>query len=159
MDEIPAASQRLIASARELGLPPVELRYFDAGTKTAQDAADAIGCEVAMIVKSLVFMADAEPVLALIPGDLRLDTSKLATVAGAADARRATLEEVRTTTGFVAGGTPPFGHRTSLRVFADKRLDHFPELWVAGGTPSTVFPITYDDLLRVTGALIADLTE
>ena len=159
METVPASSSRLMAAATELGLPPMELRQFPEGTKTAVDAANAIGCEVAMIVKSLVFAVDEVPVLALVPGDLRLDTVKLSAVAGGSTARRATLEEVRSATGFAAGGTPPFGHATELAIFADQHLARFETLWAAGGTPDTVFPISYSDLLRVTRAQVVDVTE
>jgi len=159
MESVPASSTRLMSAAADMGLPPMELRRFPEGTKTAIDAANAIGCDVAMIVKSLVFAVDERPVLALVPGDLRLDTSKLAAVVGGTSARRASLDEVRAATGFAAGGTPPFGHATELPIFADQRLSRFETLWAAGGTPDTVFPITHTDLLRVTGARVADVTE
>jgi prolyl-tRNA editing enzyme YbaK/EbsC (Cys-tRNA(Pro) deacylase) len=109
---------------------------------------------VAAIVKSLVFVlitedGSEEPVLALVPGDLRLDLDALATVAGAASTRRATLEEVRDATGYAAGGTPPFGHETPIRVFADPALRRNDPVWAAGGTPTTVFPISVEDLDRL----------
>ena len=125
----------------------METRVFPEGTKTAEDAARAIGCPVSAIVKSLVFVligpdASEEPVVALIPGDLRLDTVKLADAAGVTGSRRATLDEARAATGYAAGGTPPFGHATSLRVFADTRLRRNDPVWAAAGTPTTVFPIS-----------------
>ncbi|MGH3649534.1 MAG: YbaK/EbsC family protein, partial [Acidimicrobiia bacterium] len=114
MAELPKASLRLLASVDLAS----EIRVFPEGTKTAEDAARAIGCPVAAIVKSLVFVVDDEPVVALVPGDLRLDTAKLSVAAGAGSARRASLDEVREASGYAAGGTPPFGHVTDLRVFA-----------------------------------------
>lgn len=153
------SSQRLVAAAAALGLPPISLHHFPDGTKTAHDAAEAIGCSVAMIVKSLVFVVDNNPVVALVPGDLRLDTDKLASVAGGQHARRAPLDLVREVTGYVAGGTPPFGHTRPLPIFADQRLARHADLWAAGGTPSTVFPISHADLLNVTGATVCDITE
>jgi prolyl-tRNA editing enzyme YbaK/EbsC (Cys-tRNA(Pro) deacylase) len=136
---------------------------FPEGTKTAEDAAAAIGCAVAAIVKSLVFVVDVNgvstPVIALVPGDLRLDTSKLAQAAGGDTARRASLEEVRAATGYAAGGTPPFGHATPLRVFADPRLRRHDPLWAAAGTPTTVFPITAEDLDRLSSPVWVDVTE
>ncbi len=159
METLSSASQRLAVAAAELGLAPLRLRHFPEGTKTARDAAAAIGCEVAMIVKSLVFVVDDDPVLALVPGDLRVDAIKLATAAGGRESTRASLDLVRQATGYVAGGTPPFGHPRPLPIFADEQLGRFHELWAAGGTPSTVFPISHDDLLRVTRATITDITE
>jgi prolyl-tRNA editing enzyme YbaK/EbsC (Cys-tRNA(Pro) deacylase) len=138
------------------------VRVFPEGTKTAEDAAAAIGCAVAAIVKSLVFVVDVNgvstPVIALVPGDLRLDTSKLAQAAGGDTARRASLEEVRAATGYAAGGTPPFGHATPLRVFADPRLRRHDPLWAAAGTPTTVFPITAEDLDRRSRPVWIDVT-
>ncbi len=132
---------------------------FPEGTKTAADAAAAIGCPVAAIVKSLVFTVDDRPVVALVPGDLRLSVSKLAAVAGGSKVERAPLELVREATGYVAGGTPPFAHATPLQVFADPRLERHDPLWAAGGTPTTVFPITLPDLNRLSSPTWADITE
>ena len=142
---IPPATQRVLAAARTKGLT-VEVHQFPEGTKTAADAAAAIGCSVAAIVKSLVFMVGKDPVLALVPGDLMLDPRKLEAVAGTGPARRATLEEVRSATGFAAGGTPPFGHDQPIRVFADEALRRNDPVWAAAGTPTTVFPISLRDL-------------
>ncbi len=140
-----------------------KVRDFPEGTKTAQDAANAIGCPVSAIVKSLVFMVvtgdSEEAVVALVPGDLMLDTAKLAAVAGADRARRASLDEVRNATGFAAGGTPPFGHATALRVFADPMLRRNDPVWAAAGTPSTVFPISLDDLDRLASPRWAEVTQ
>jgi prolyl-tRNA editing enzyme YbaK/EbsC (Cys-tRNA(Pro) deacylase) len=153
--EIPNASQRLIAWAHAAGLD-VDVSVFPDGTKTAADAAAAIGCEVAAIVKSLVFMVDDEPVVALVPGDLRLDTTKLASAAGGNRAGRAALDQVREATGYAAGGTPPFGH--DCRVFADPALARNDPVWAAAGTPTTVFPISIDDLGRISGATWVSIT-
>lgn len=157
--EIPAASRRLLESVPEL---ETEVRHFPKGTKTAEDAAAAIGCPVAAIVKSLVFVVvdeeAEEPVVALVPGDLRLDTAKLAEAAGAQHSRRATLDEVREATGYAAGGTPPFGHAQTLRVFADRALRRNDPVWAAAGTPTTVFPISLADLDRLAAPTWAELT-
>jgi prolyl-tRNA editing enzyme YbaK/EbsC (Cys-tRNA(Pro) deacylase) len=95
----------------------------------------------------------------LVPGDLRLDTDRLAAVAGATGSRRASLDEVRQATGFAAGGTPPFGHARSLRVFADNGLRRNEPVWAAAGTPTTVFPISIADLDRLAKPLWEDLSE
>lgn len=158
--DLPEASLRF---ARHVpGLEQV-IRVFPDGTKTAQDAANAIGCPVSAIVKSLVFVVsddDAEePVVALVPGDLLLDTDKLAGVAGADTSRRASLDEVRGATGYAAGGTPPFGHASILRVFADPMLKRNDPVWAAGGTPTTVFPISLTDLDRLSSPIWADITR
>ena len=113
------AIERFLDAATVLG-HPVDVRRFPEGTKTAPDAARAIGCEVGQIVKSLVFVADGEPVLALTSGANRVDVGRLATLAGASAARRADPEEARAATGFAVGGTPPFGHPEPIRTFLDR---------------------------------------
>jgi prolyl-tRNA editing enzyme YbaK/EbsC (Cys-tRNA(Pro) deacylase) len=139
-----------------------EIQFFPEGTKTAADAAAAIGCPVSAIVKSLVFVVVSatieEPVVALVPGDLRLDTGKLAEVAGADSSRRASLDEVREATGYSAGGTPPFGHSNPVRVFADPELRRNDPVWAAGGTPTTVFAISLTDLDRLASPMWADIS-
>ena len=157
--ELPEATQRLLGAMPDL---TATVRFFPQGTKTADDAARAIGCPVSAIVKSLVFVVVSgdgdEPVVGLVPGDLRLDTAKLATVAGARSSRQASLEEVRIATGYAAGGTPPFGHTTPVRVFADHLLKRNNPVWAAGGTPSTVFPISLADLDRLAKPTWGDIT-
>lgn len=150
------ATDRFGEAARVLGLHP-EPRRFPEGTKTAADAARAIGCGVGQIVKSLVFMADDVAVLALTAGSNRVDEAKLAAAAGAHVARRATPEEARSATGFAVGGTPPFGHPNRLRAFCDEDLLAYDEVWAAAGTPDSVFPLTPADLVRVSGATVIDL--
>ncbi|HEX9855887.1 MAG TPA: YbaK/EbsC family protein [Acidimicrobiia bacterium] len=156
--EVPAATTRFVSDAAAYGLRVVP-SIFPEGTKTAADAAAAIGCDVAAIVKSLVFMADEQPVLVLMPGDLRVDTAKLAERTGSSHIRRAGLEEVRDATGYVAGGTPPIGHATAMPIYADPHLKRFSQVWAAAGTPTSVFPIALDTLISVTAAEWADLAE
>jgi len=161
LTDLPEASRRLAAAMTGFDM---EVRVFPEGTKTAEDAARAIGCPVAAIVKSLVFVVvdetgEEEPVVALVPGDLRLDTALLATEAGAARSRRASLDEVRAATGYSAGGTPPFGHATPIRVFADERLRRNDPVWAAAGTPTTVFPISLADLDSLARPVWAEVTE
>lgn len=153
-----ASTRRLITIAAGHGFQ-MEVSDFPEGTKTAADAAAAIGCEVAAIVKSLVFTVDDEPVVALVPGDRRLDTDALSRVAGGGRVDRASLDAVREATGYAAGGTPPFGHATALRVFADTSLRRHDPVWAAGGTPSTVFPISVDDLDRISAPVWAEISH
>jgi prolyl-tRNA editing enzyme YbaK/EbsC (Cys-tRNA(Pro) deacylase) len=152
------AIDRFVEAARSLGLEP-RVRRFPEGTKTATEAALAVGCDVAQIVKSLVFMAGDRPVLALTSGANRVDTVALATACGASECRRATPEEAREATGFSVGGTPPFGHRVRLRTFVDQDLLGFDEVWAAAGTPDAVFPLRPSDLLRLSGARSIALAE
>jgi prolyl-tRNA editing enzyme YbaK/EbsC (Cys-tRNA(Pro) deacylase) len=142
---------RFLAEAGRLGIT-VEVREFPQGTRTAEDAARAIGCEVGQIVKSLVFMAGTEPVLALTSGPNRADTERLSALVGGLPVRRAGPEEARAATGFGIGGTPPFGHPRPLRAFCDRDLLRYEEVWAAAGTPHTVFPIAPGELLRASGA-------
>ena len=155
---LPRATQLIVDYAAAHGVVAA-VESFPAGTKTAADAAAAVGCEVAAIVKSLVFMVDEQPVLALIPGDLRLDEKLLAGSVGGHKTRRASLEEVRDATGYVAGGTPPFAHHKPIRVIADMQLKRTNLLWAAGGTPQSVFPISLADLIRLSSATWADISK
>ena len=112
---------------------------------------------MAHIVKSLVFMADDQPVMALLSGADRLDRDRLATATGAATVRRATGDEARAATGYAIGGVPPFGHDRALAVLVDRGLLAHDEVWAAAGLPDAVFPISPDDLVRVSGGRIQDL--
>ena len=150
--------ERFREAATALGLQP-EILEFPEGTRTARDAARAVGCEEGQIVKSLVFVAGSEPILALTSGPNRADTDRLSALAGGTPVRRAEAEEARRATGFAIGGTPPFGHPSPLRVFCDRDLLGYEEVWAAAGTPRTVFPISPQELLRASGAEAADLKE
>ncbi len=152
------ASQRFLDAAAERGLT-VNIFEFPDGTKTSQDAADAAGCALSEIAKSLVFMVDDRAVVAILSGDTRLDTDKLATAAGGASARRAKLEEARAATGFAPGGTPAFGYVSPVRVFVDIALKRHTDVWSAAGTPTTIYPIPLETLVEVSGAEWADVSE
>jgi Cys-tRNA(Pro) deacylase len=147
-----------MTAAGALGIEP-KVRRFPQGTKTAADAAAAIGCDLGQIVKSLVFSVDGRPILALTSGANRADVRRLAGLAGGEEVRRATPEEARAATGFAVGGTPPFGHQVPVPVFVDRDLLQYPEVWAAAGTPDSVFPLTPDDLVRLTNGQVADLKE
>ncbi len=134
----------------------VEIRRFPEGTRTAEDAARAIGCEVGQIVKSLVFTAGGAPVIALVSGANRLDTAKLAAVAGAPVAK-ADAETARRATGYAIGGVPPFGHAQPLPVYMDRGLERYDVVWAAAGRPDAVFPITPVRLAELSGARVEDL--
>lgn len=152
------ATERLEAEARARGLG-LEVREFPEGTKTAADAARAIGCEVGQIVKSVVLVADGEPFVALTSGSNRADTGRLARLLGAQQVRKADPEEARRATGFAIGGTPPFGYPRPLRVLIDRDLLAFDEVWAAAGTPRSVFPIAPTALVVAAGAEPADFKE
>ena len=148
--------ERVVAAARELGLE-IEPRTFPEGTKTAQDAADAIGVELGQIVKSLIFGVDGELVLAYVSGANRLDERLLAAAAGGSACERVDADAVRGATGFPIGGVPPFGHSTQLRIFIDPDLLQFDEVWAAAGTWHDVFGIEPHKLVEASGGAVTDL--
>ena len=150
--------ERVTDAARRAG-HPIEPRRFPAGTRTAADAALAVGCDVAQIVKSLVFMAGDEPVLALMSGTNRADPAKLATAVGADALRQANADEVRAASGFAIGGVPPFGHPRAIRVVVDRDLMTFAVVWAAAGLPDAAFQIEPTALVTVSGGTVADLAE
>ena len=147
---------RVIAAAREAGLT-ITTRRFPEGTKTAADAAAAIGVTVGQIVKSLVFGVDNEIVMALVSGSNQLDEKKLALAAGGAKCARVDADAVREATGYPIGGVPPFGHSTQLRVFVDPDLLQYDEVWAAAGTWNDNFGAAPVDIVRVSGGVVTDL--
>lgn len=134
----------------------VAVRRFPEGTRTAADAARAIGCDVGQIVKSLVFIAAGRPVVALVSGANRLDESRLAAVAGEPVAK-ADAATARAATGYAIGGVPPFGHATEVPVFMDRDLLGFDVVWAAAGRPDSVFEIRPERLRDLSNATVADL--
>lgn len=156
MTGVHANVQRVIEAAALLGLD-IEPRTFPDGTRTAQEAADAIGVELGQIVKSLIFGVDGEVVLAYVSGSNQLDESKLAIAAGGAMCQRVDAEVVRSTTGFPIGGVPPFGHTTPLRIFIDPDLLQYDEVWAAAGTWHDVFGIDPHKLVGASGGVVTDL--
>jgi Cys-tRNA(Pro) deacylase len=128
---------------------------FEASTRTAEDAAAAIGCTVAQIAKSLVFRAESgRPVLVVASGQHRVDEKAVARLAGERIAR-ADADFVRQATGFAIGGVPPVGHATTSIVLIDETLSAFDEIWAAAGTPNAVFRLTPADLVELTGGTVA----
>jgi prolyl-tRNA editing enzyme YbaK/EbsC (Cys-tRNA(Pro) deacylase) len=150
------AVERFLASVAVLGLSP-EVREFDESTHTAAEAAAAIGCDVAAIVKSLVFEADDEPVLVLASGPNRVDTAglgeRLGVTIGKADA-----DAVKRATGYSIGAVPPLGHLTPLRTIFDETLLELPVVWAAAGSATAVFAIAPAELARHTAAEVLPVT-
>ena len=162
---------RVVSVASELGLAIAPVRFPDE-TRTAADAAAAIGVSVSRIVKSLVFAVgdgsaargapdaegeSAELVMAFVGGDRQLDVIKLARAAGATKAWRVDADAVRAATGFAVGGVPPLGHSSKLRLFVDPGLLAFEEVWAAAGTPRDVFAMPPNFLVTSLGATVIDL--
>jgi Cys-tRNA(Pro) deacylase len=131
---------------------------FPAETRTASSAAEAIGTSVAQIVKSLVIVAGDEPVVVLTSGANRVDTARTAALVGAR-LERANGEQVRDATGYAIGGVAPIGYPRSVRMLIDRDLLQYDQIWAAAGTPHAVFPVAPSDLVRVTGAQVADVKE
>jgi prolyl-tRNA editing enzyme YbaK/EbsC (Cys-tRNA(Pro) deacylase) len=152
------STQRVLEAARQLGLT-IEVRQFAQGTRTAQEAAAAVGASLGQIAKSMVFLADGKPVLVLTSGPNRVDAAKVARQLGAGQVRRASVDEVRAATGFAVGGVPPFGHSQPLPVLFDRDLLQFESIWAAAGTPNAVFPIAPQRLAEASRAVVADIKE
>ena len=148
--------QRVVDAAAALGLE-VSPRTFPDGTRTAQEAADAIGVALGQIVKSLIFGVDGEIVLAYVSGANQLDETKLAEAAGGVMCQRVDADVVRSATGFPIGGVPPFGHASPLRVFIDPDLLKYDEVWAAAGTWHDVFGIDPHKLVAASGGAVTDL--
>ena len=150
------AIQRFTQAAEQSGFSVVA-EQFPEGTRTAKDAAAAVGCELGQIVKSLVFVHEENPYLVLASGKNRVDESLVAKVMGIESLSIATPEQVRKATGFAIGGTPPFGHPTPIPTTLDKDLLEYETVWAAAGTPDTCFPISPQNLEKITSAVVADL--
>ena len=156
MSDIHPNVLRVMEAARVRGLE-ITTKRFPEGTKTAADAAAAIGVSVGQIVKSLVFGVDSEIVMALVSGSNQLDEKKLAAAAGGAKCSRVDADAVRDATGYPIGGVPPFGHQTQLRVFVDPDLLQYDEVWAAAGTWNDNFGAAPADIVRVAGGVVTDL--
>ncbi|MFJ3444794.1 YbaK/EbsC family protein [Streptomyces sp. NPDC086081] len=155
------AHPRFAQALRDLGLDELEgrVRRFPEATRTAAEAAAALGCELNQICKSLIFAADGVPVLVLMDGASRVDVELVRRELGAEQVTRAKAEVVRETTGYAIGGVPPFGHRTRTRVLADRSLLARDIVWAAAGTPYTVFPMAPRDLVAHAGGTLVDVRE
>ena len=157
MTDVPHRNvNRVVEAGQALGLEVQPVR-FPEGTRTAVDAASAIGCDVGQIVKSLIFAVDGEVVLAYVSGSNRLDESKLAIAAGGTTCSRVDADAVRSATGFPIGGVPPFGHDSELRVFVDPDLLAYDVVWAAAGTWHDVFSLTPDQLVGASGGIVAEI--
>ncbi len=153
------SAQRVVDHAAANGLT-IDVTEYPDGTRTAQDAAAAVGGLVDQIVKSMIFAVDIEPglVLALTSGANKVNGDALAELAGAGACGRADVDAVREATGYAIGGVPPFGHASELPTWIDPHLMDFDEVWAAAGTPRHVFPIAPGALVELTGATVADFT-
>ncbi|MBT2504278.1 YbaK/EbsC family protein [Curtobacterium sp. ISL-83] len=130
---------------------PARVRELPGSTRTAAEAAAALGCDVGAIASSLLFLADDEPVLVMTSGRHRVDPDVLAAQLGAAAIVMATPKQVRTVTGQAIGGVAPVGHPEPVKTVIDNTLASYATIWAAGGTPHTVMPLTFAQLTAITG--------
>lgn len=151
-----AKHQRFAEDLRLAGINR-EIRVLDVHTKTAADAAAFVGCQVAAIANSLVFDCDGKPLLIMSSGAGRVDTALVSAALEGAVLKRATPEFVKQARGQVIGGVAPAGHPAKLRTLIDTSLRDHAELWVAAGTANSLMPISYDELLLLTGGTELDV--
>ncbi|WP_435153576.1 YbaK/EbsC family protein [Haladaptatus sp. DFWS20] len=139
----------------------VDVHEFPEGTKTAADAAAAIGCDVAQIASSLVFDAGDDLVVVVTSGANRMSEEKLAELRSLSESEvgMAEADEIREVVGWSIGGVPPFCHDSDLPVYLDETLTNFETVWGAAGTPKAVFPISPEKLRELSGATVADVSE
>lgn len=156
--QLQESSLRVVDAAVLAGIAASPIR-FPQGTKTSIDAANAIGCELGAIAKSLVFKVDNEPVLVICSGDHRVDETLLARFLGGTTAKVVPLQEVREISGFAGGGTPAVGHETTLQTVVDTSLGRYRWVWSAAGTPDTVYPLSLERLVAATNARVATIAR
>ncbi|MGN9839519.1 YbaK/EbsC family protein [Nonomuraea sp. H19] len=154
--KLPANAVLVESALRELGATG-EIVVLPEKAPTAASAAAQLGCEVGAIANSLIFEADGEPLLVLTSGAHRVDVELIARTAGAQRVRRATPEFVRAATGQPIGGVAPVGHPAPVRTLVDNWLSKHEVVWAAGGHPLTVFPTTFDELVRITEGTPVDV--
>ena len=147
-------------AADEYGLD-IDVHEFPAGTKTAADAAEAVGCDVAQIASSITMMADEELVVVITSGANRVSEAKIGDLVGTdpSEVRMANPDEIKSTLGWSIGGVPPICHETAVPVFMDETLLEFDEVWAAGGTPMAVFPVEPERIRELAEASVADVAE
>ena len=157
--ELPPRAQMVQDELQAKGLDS-KVQVMPDSCRTSELAAAAVGCKVAQIAKSLIFKAKQsdEAVLVIACGDNMVDTKKVAKLVGQ-KISRPDADFVRQKTGFAIGGVAPVGHTSRLQVFIDQDVYRFEEMWAAGGTPHTVFPLTPDDLVRITGGQVSDVKQ
>lgn len=150
MTELPVRSRLVAAALADAGVDGV-VRELPDSARTAPEAAAALGVQVGAIANSLIFWADDAPLLVLTSGRHRVDTAALAERIGKAVIARATPDQVRAATGQAIGGVAPVGHPSPVETVVDVALADYPQVWAAGGTPHTIFPTSFDELVRMTG--------
>ena len=155
-EELPRAAKRVQEALDEFGVT-LKVTIMNESTRTAQEAADAVGCEVAQIVKSLVLIGkkSGDPYLVVASGKNRVDLKKVSALVGEG-VKMAPAEFVREKTGYAIGGVPPAGHATRIPALIDQDLMEYPKIWAAAGTPFALFSLTPEDLKKITGGELAE---
>ena len=143
-------------AAQELGIKGEVIQTKETA-RTADEAAATLGVQVGQIVKSLVFEADGETVLVLTSGENKVDTDKVAIAFNVFKVGKADADKTREVTGYAIGGVPPLGHTTKMKILIDETFKKFDEIWAAAGHPHFVFPTTYEELIRLSGAIPTDV--
>ena len=141
---------------QELGIQ-IDIREFNVSTKTAEEAAKAIGCKINQIAKSIVFDAQGEPVLVIVSGGNKVNEAKMSFYLSKS-VKKADANFVKEKTGYSIGGVPPFGHKTEIKTFIDKDLLKYKEIWAAAGSDNTVFKISSEELIKYSKGQILDIT-
>ena len=150
--------QRVVEAGRKRGIE-VRAHVFSAETRTAADAAREVGCDVAQIVKTLVFHSEGRPLLFLVAGNNRLDGERAARAAGVPTVEKIDAAGAKNATGFSIGATPPFGHSQDIPVYMDEDLLGHDEVWAAAGRPDAVFPANPTELQAAVGAIVAEIKQ
>jgi prolyl-tRNA editing enzyme YbaK/EbsC (Cys-tRNA(Pro) deacylase) len=153
--------ERVRQALAEFGLDPGLVRELPADTSTAESAARAVAAPQGSIVKSLIFLADGEPLLVMVSGDKRADVKRLRSLLGLSKRRLriARPDEVLEATGFEVGGVPPVGHSRPVRTLIDHSLGQFDTVWAAAGNAHAVFPIVYEQLVTLTEGEVLAFVE
>lgn len=154
-----SSSVARVALALDAAGSEAEVRHFDESTRTAADAAAALGVQQAQIAKTLVFLADGNPVVVVMGGDDRVDTAALGEELDGVAIGRADADAVRSGTGFAIGGVSPAGLPDGLTILVDRSLSEVGEIWAAAGTPTSVYRTTYAELLAITGGREVDVAQ
>jgi prolyl-tRNA editing enzyme YbaK/EbsC (Cys-tRNA(Pro) deacylase) len=154
----PRAEEFRAEAADRYGIE-IDVHEFDEGTKTAADAADAVGCDLAQIASGLVFATEDEPVIVVTSGANRVNEAHLAAEVDVTEVEMADPDRVRAATGYGIGGVPPFCHDSDLQAYVDETLLDHGKVWAAAGTPQTVFPIDPDRLVELADAKPVPVTD
>ncbi len=157
MSTLSPSAQKIQNLLNELGYDYIVIEHAES-TRTAQEAADRAGCELAQIVKSLIFRGktSGKPILVLTSGANRVDEKRISGYAGEAISR-ADADFVRSVTGFAIGGVPPIGHNQLMETYLDEDFLPFKTIWAAAGTPNAIFELKTDDLQKMTGGTVAQV--